>query len=138
MSLTPQQQMLVEHRLMAEAPNTGIAYLLWFFLGLLGAHRFYLGQIGTGVAILILSMTGVGLLASMPWTLIDAILIPDMARQRRDALRQRFAYEAYYGYPYAVYPPPAYAYPPQPYAYGAPPYPQPAAAPTVPPIVSGE
>jgi TM2 domain-containing membrane protein YozV len=134
--------MLVEHRLMAEAPNTGIAYLLWFFLGLLGAHRFYLGQVGTGVAILILSMTGIGLVASMPWTLIDAILIPDMARQRRDALRQRFAYEAYYGYPYATYPqppygyqpPPPYGYPPQPPAYGAPPA-QAAAAPIVPPLV---
>jgi TM2 domain-containing membrane protein YozV len=122
--------MLVEHRLMADAPNTGIAYLLWFFLGLLGAHRFYLGQIGTGVAILILSMTGIGLVASMPWTLIDAILIPDMARQRRDALRQRFAYEAYYGYQ----PPPPYGYPPQPPAYGAPPA-QAAAAPIVPPLV---
>ncbi len=26
-----------------------LAYVLWFFLGLLGAHRFYLGKWGTGL-----------------------------------------------------------------------------------------
>lgn len=26
-----------------------IAYLLWFFLGLFGVHRFYLGKIGSGI-----------------------------------------------------------------------------------------
>lgn len=29
--------------------SKGIAYLLWFFLGWLGVHRFYLGKIGTGI-----------------------------------------------------------------------------------------
>ena len=29
-----------------------VAYLLWFFLGVFGAHKFYLGQIGIGVVYL--------------------------------------------------------------------------------------
>jgi TM2 domain-containing membrane protein YozV len=29
--------------------SKGVAYLLWFFLGILGAHRFYLGKVGTGL-----------------------------------------------------------------------------------------
>jgi TM2 domain-containing membrane protein YozV len=29
--------------------DVGIAYLLWFFLGALGAHQFYLGKIGRGI-----------------------------------------------------------------------------------------
>jgi len=26
-----------------------VTYLLWFFLGLLGVHKFYLGKIGWGI-----------------------------------------------------------------------------------------
>lgn len=31
----------------------GIAYLLWFFFGLLGVHHFYLGKIGRGIGYLL-------------------------------------------------------------------------------------
>ncbi|WP_240319143.1 TM2 domain-containing protein [Acidibrevibacterium fodinaquatile] len=30
-----------------------VAYLLWFFVGYLGAHRFYLNHVGSGVVMLI-------------------------------------------------------------------------------------
>lgn len=36
-----------------------IAYLLWWFLGWAGVHRFYLGRIGTGLGLLALSVIGV-------------------------------------------------------------------------------
>ncbi|MDR2708728.1 MAG: TM2 domain-containing protein, partial [Elusimicrobiota bacterium] len=39
--------------MLVEAKSKGVAYLLWFFLGLLGAHRFYLDKIGTGVLYLL-------------------------------------------------------------------------------------
>ncbi|MBI5403318.1 MAG: NINE protein [Ignavibacteriae bacterium] len=29
--------------------SKGIAYLLWFFLGTFGVHKFYLGKIGVGI-----------------------------------------------------------------------------------------
>ena len=29
--------------------SKGVAYLLWFFLGIFGAHRFYIEKVGTGV-----------------------------------------------------------------------------------------
>ena len=32
----------------ANKKSAVVAYLLWFFLGMLGAHRFYLSQPGTG------------------------------------------------------------------------------------------
>ncbi|MDR0786088.1 MAG: TM2 domain-containing protein [Treponema sp.] len=41
--------------------SKGVAYLLWFFLGVFGAHRFYLEKIGTGVLYLLtVGVFGIG------------------------------------------------------------------------------
>lgn len=33
--------------------SLGAAYLLWFFLGFLGVHHFYLGKVGRGIGYLL-------------------------------------------------------------------------------------
>lgn len=63
----------------------GVAALLAFFLGMLGIHRFYLGKVGSGVVMLLLSFIGgitlsffVGailLLIVAFWSVIDFFLI---------------------------------------------------------------
>jgi TM2 domain-containing membrane protein YozV len=53
--------------------NKVVAALLAFFLGTLGVHRFYLGRTGSGIVMLVLSITVIGLLVSVPWALIDSI-----------------------------------------------------------------
>ena len=70
--LSVEQQMLIETRISNEKKSTLVAYLLWFFLGSLAAHCFYLGKWKTGLLRLILgivgilgfSIGGIGLLAS--------------------------------------------------------------------------
>lgn len=53
--------------------NRIVAALLAFFLGTLGIHRFYLGRTGSGIVMLVLSITVFGLLITGPWALIDTI-----------------------------------------------------------------
>jgi hypothetical protein len=51
------------------------AYVLWFFLGILGVHRFYLGRTWSGVLFLFsLGIFGIG------W-IVDAFLIPQMVEE---------------------------------------------------------
>jgi TM2 domain-containing membrane protein YozV len=83
----------------ASKKSVGIAYLLWFFFGGFGAHRFYLSRTGTGVTILLLTLFsillmffGVGFLTIwIPaiWVLIDVFLIPGMARRHNMELANR-------------------------------------------------
>lgn len=41
--------------------SKGTAYLLWFFLGVVGGHKFYLGKTGTGILYLFtLGIFGIG------------------------------------------------------------------------------
>jgi len=71
-----QEQLIYE----AHRKSTGASYLLWFFLGFLGAHRFYLGRKGTGIVQLLMCLSIVGIIPLAFWWLIDAFMIPGMVR----------------------------------------------------------
>lgn len=77
------------------------AYVLWFFLGYIGAHRFYLGRPLSGF--IMLAISGVTLLLTVVsfgvlgflwfaiglWWLIDALLIPGIAAGRNSKIAER-------------------------------------------------
>jgi len=63
-----------------------VAYLLWFFVGILGGHNFYLKRTGVAVTQLILSITIVGLVITVFWVLVDAFLIPGWVRNQNNLL----------------------------------------------------
>jgi TM2 domain-containing membrane protein YozV len=63
-----------------------VAFLLWFFLGLFGAHNFYLGRTGVAVTQLILSITIVGLIITWVWWVVDAFLISGWIREQNNQL----------------------------------------------------
>lgn len=104
MALSTQEQILIEQRVTNEAKSVGAAYLLWFFLGTLGAHRFYLGRTGSAVAQLILCVVGwlttfliigFALLTVLGiWWIVDAFLISAMISEQKEEIRQRLTDQA--------------------------------------------
>ena len=86
-------QMRMQMTFQAQKKSAGVSYLLWFFVGSFGAHRFYLGQTGTAVAQLLLLFLGwiplfIGWFALGIWLLVDAFLIPGMIEQQNMKLVQ--------------------------------------------------
>ena len=78
----------------ANKKSTGASYLLWFFLGYFGAHRFYLGRTGSGIAQFLLAIFGwlplfLGWMVLGVWWLIDAFLIPQLIQQENTKLIER-------------------------------------------------
>jgi TM2 domain-containing membrane protein YozV len=95
MSLTTEQKIYIEQRVSNEAPSIGVAYLLWLFLGGLGAHRFYLRRVGTGLMLLFITLIGLVawplLVVTAIWVILDAFFIPGIVRAEKGRLRAMFA-----------------------------------------------
>ncbi|CAE6703062.1 MULTISPECIES: TM2 domain-containing protein [Paraburkholderia] len=85
----------------AQKKSGVVAFLLWLFLGSLGAHRFYLGFTGTAVLQLLLFIFGwttafayIGvflLLALYGWLFIDVFCISGGVREHNTMLAQRLS-----------------------------------------------
>lgn len=84
MPLTTDQEILVEARLANERKSVGVAYALWFFLGILSLHRFYLGRPVSAILQILSYFIVVGFI----WWIVDAFLIPDMVRQHSAKIRE--------------------------------------------------
>jgi hypothetical protein len=63
-----------------------VTFWLLFFLGVFGAHRFYVGKIGTGLAMIAVCLLTFGI-ASGIWYLVDMFLL--ISGEFRDADRRR-------------------------------------------------
>jgi TM2 domain-containing membrane protein YozV len=50
-------------------------FLFAFFLGTFGIHRFYVGKTGSGIAMLLLTCSILGIIVTAFWGLIDWIMI---------------------------------------------------------------
>lgn len=77
-----------------------VGYLFWFFLGVVGAHRFYHRKIITGIAMLFLfilgflliPLGGIGaflLFIVLIWWIVDAFLVVRWTRKHNSLLAQQ-------------------------------------------------
>jgi len=84
-----------------EGNNITIAYVLWFFLGMVGAHRFYLGKQATAIAQLSLTVFGwltmilfvgfIFLFIVGTWVFVDLFLIHKYINEQNNESRERKA-----------------------------------------------
>jgi len=75
-SVTP----IVENaRAAREGPSLVVAYVLWLLLGLVGAHRFYLGKPVSAVFQFLSFFVLIGPI----WWVVDAFLLPGMVARRQ-------------------------------------------------------
>lgn len=49
---------ITNHVVIVQQKSMAVAYLLWFFLGQLGIHKFYLNKTGMGITYLLLGIVG--------------------------------------------------------------------------------
>lgn len=92
------EQVMIEQCGTNDVKTSGVAYILWLFLGWLGAHRFYIGRPGTGLAIFALMVLGVALTPSpagslflvigVIWVIVDLFLIPGMIQAQNNEVRE--------------------------------------------------
>lgn len=73
--LDSHQLQLLASEMEQRQKSTAVTWLLWFFLGGIGGHRYYLGKTGSAIA-MTLTLGGLGF-----WTLIDLFLISGMLRK---------------------------------------------------------
>ena len=84
MSLSIEERQLIELRIRNDAPSVVVAYVMWGFLGLISAHRFYLGRPRSAVLQILSWLTVIG---GFIWWLYDAVMISAYIRDDKNALR---------------------------------------------------
>ena len=88
MAFTTEDMILIEQRAANEKKSAGAAYLLWFFLGWISAHRFYLGKPISAV----LQILSYFILVGFLWWILDLFLIPAIIDRKMDEARSDAAY----------------------------------------------
>ncbi|MBF7683521.1 TM2 domain-containing protein [Acinetobacter sp. B5B] len=77
-----EREILIEQKVADRRKSKGIAYLLFFMLGGVGGHRFYLDSPLTAIALIFLSLLAfkfeILVIVLALWFLCDLFLIPSM------------------------------------------------------------
>lgn len=85
--LTERELLVHQQEVESRRKSPMIAWALWFFVGIIGGHRYYLGNIVRGI-LMTVTLGGFGI-----WSLIDAFFIPGTLRQNRQEVSNRVLIE---------------------------------------------
>jgi TM2 domain-containing membrane protein YozV len=91
---TTEDMILIEQRVANDRKSTGAAYFLWFFLGCISAHRFYLGKPVTAI----LQILSYFILVGFVWWIVDIFLIPSIINDKMEETRDHYARHYRRGY----------------------------------------
>lgn len=82
--------------------DTVVAFLLWWFLGTLGGHRFYCNRPGSGAAMLVTTLLSIplcylcvgfiGVFAVFIWWIVDAFSISAWVQQHNQEVMNQLEY----------------------------------------------
>lgn len=89
--LTLQERDYVERKVENESKSSIIVWLLSLFFGGAGAHRLYMGKIGSGVALLLVTLLTswwTFFIPTLIWVIIDAFQINSWLRKDKDNKRE--------------------------------------------------
>ncbi|HEU5141130.1 MAG TPA: TM2 domain-containing protein [Bacillales bacterium] len=82
--LTDRQLTLFQGEYEKARKNPVVVWLLWIFLAGFAAHRFYLGNIGYAIAMLLL-----GWLTLFIWPIVDAFFLPSAIRRANEEIEYK-------------------------------------------------
>lgn len=91
--LDTRELLLLDSEVKSNGKSMLVGYILWYFLGLFGGHRFYMGRTGTAITQLILSITVVGMIATFIWWVIDAFNLHTWIREHNMTIESRLLQE---------------------------------------------
>ena len=101
--LDSQQLSILHSELKNRGKDKTIAYLLWFFLGYFGGHRFYMGKTGSAVGMLVTYILSwmtvfivigfIGFVAMFIWWIIDAINLGKWIDAHNQKVESEIIYE---------------------------------------------
>jgi len=87
------QLAILESELRSRGKNVLVAYILWYALGIIGGHRFFMKKTGSAVAMLILTLTVLGMVISIIWWIVDAFHVHRWVRDENLELEYQLANE---------------------------------------------
>ena len=80
--LTTHELQILASEMDKKKKSLAVSWILWFFFGGLGGHRYYVGKYGTAIA-MTLTLGALGI-----WTLIDIFFVNKITREKNEEIEK--------------------------------------------------